>query len=134
MKTYVLDTDVVLEAMRNPGGPCGDYMRGARIQQSRLTANIGLALEYEAICGDPENQAEAGLSPQEAKAFVTGILALTAPVETKRLWHPRLRDPTDEMVLEAAVNGRADAIVTFNPKDFAVASDRFGIEVVMARK
>jgi predicted nucleic acid-binding protein len=43
---------------------------------------------------------------------------------------PRLRDPDDDMVLEAAVNGRADAVVTFNARDFADAVDEFGIELL----
>ena len=30
---------------------------------------------------------------------------------------PQLRDPGDEMVLEAAVNGRAELLVTFNERD-----------------
>jgi predicted nucleic acid-binding protein len=34
------------------------------------------------------------------------------------LWRPQLRDPGDELVLEAAVNGRANAVVTFNKKAF----------------
>ena len=34
-----------------------------------------------------------------------------------------LRDPGDEMVLEAAINGQADAIVTFNRRDFHHCSD-----------
>jgi len=34
------------------------------------------------------------------------------------------------MVLEAAVNGRADAIVTFNRRDFGTAPARFGIEIL----
>ena len=34
------------------------------------------------------------------------------------LWRPKLRDPSDEMVLEAAINGSADALVTFNRRDF----------------
>jgi hypothetical protein len=33
------------------------------------------------------------------------------------LWLPQLRDAGDEMVLEAAVNGRADAQVSFNVRD-----------------
>jgi predicted nucleic acid-binding protein len=41
-----------------------------------------------------------------------------------------LRDPADEMVLEAAINGRAAAIVTFNAKDFEPAASRFGLSVL----
>ena len=40
-----------------------------------------------------------------------------------------MRDADDDMVLEVAVNGRADAIVTFNRRDFRPATERFGIEV-----
>jgi predicted nucleic acid-binding protein len=45
-----------------------------------------------------------------------------------RVW-PSLRDADDDMVLEVAVNGRADAIVTFNRRDFRPA--KFGIEVLL---
>jgi len=34
------------------------------------------------------------------------------------------------MVLEAAVNGRADAIVTFNRKDYGAVPGRFGIAIL----
>lgn len=45
------------------------------------------------------------------------------------LWRPRLADVKDDMVLEAAVNGQCQFIVTWNLRDFAAASE-FGIEVV----
>jgi predicted nucleic acid-binding protein len=47
---------------------------------------------------------------------------------------PQLRDPGDEMVLETAVNGHADALVTFNVRDFGTAPARFGIEVMIPRE
>jgi len=34
------------------------------------------------------------------------------------------------MVLETAINGRADGIVTFNRRDFALATQQFGIAVL----
>ena len=43
-------------------------------------------------------------------------VAIQQPVHF--LWRPRLRDPQDEMVLEAAVNSRARFLVTHNIKDF----------------
>jgi predicted nucleic acid-binding protein len=46
------------------------------------------------------------------------------------MWRPQLRDADDDMVLEAAVNGAANAIVTFNIPDFAGPSDQFGIPVL----
>ncbi len=35
-----------------------------------------------------------------------------------------LRDPNDELVLETAVNGQADLLLTFNERDF-VGAERF---------
>jgi hypothetical protein len=50
-------------------------------------------------------------------------------VEMFYLWHPMLRDAEDDMVLETAVNGHADAIATFNIGDFGDAPGRFGIDL-----
>lgn len=62
--------------------------------------------------------------------FVDAVLAMAEPVETHFMWRPQLRDPADELVLEAAVNGQAAAIVTFNRRDFGAAPTRFGIDVL----
>ena len=38
---------------------------------------------------------------------------------------PMLSDPNDELVLETAINGGAEAIVTFNERDFRPVAERF---------
>jgi len=38
------------------------------------------------------------------------------------------------MVLEAAVNGRADALVTFNVRDYGTAATQFGVAVLLPRE
>jgi len=88
-------------------------------------------MEYEAVCSRTEHWLSAGLSAHEAGAFVTAVIAMAEPVETHFLWRPQLRDPADEMVLEAAVNGRANALVTFNSRHFGSAPARFGIELLL---
>jgi len=45
-----------------------------------------------------------------------------------------LRDPSDEMVLETAVNGRANLLITFNVREYGTAPARFGIEVMTPRE
>lgn len=57
------------------------------------------------------------------------IIAMLEPVESHFVWRPMLRDPADELVLEAAVNGHAAGIVTFNTRDFGEIPSRFGINV-----
>jgi predicted nucleic acid-binding protein len=55
---------------------------------------------------------------------------LIEPVEVHFQWRPQSRDPNDEMVLEAAINGQADALVTYNVADFAGPAERFRISVL----
>jgi predicted nucleic acid-binding protein len=61
---------------------------------------------------------------------VDAVATVCTPVRLAFLWRPTLRDPDDDMVLEAAVNGQAHAIVTFNRRDFRPAMAKFGIEVL----
>jgi hypothetical protein len=71
---------------------------------------------------------------REVDIFLDALIALAEPVETHFMWRPQLRDPGDEMVLEAAVNGGADALVTFNGRDFGIAPSLFGVEVLLPRE
>jgi predicted nucleic acid-binding protein len=59
---------------------------------------------------------------------------MAEPVKIHFLWRPQLRDPSDEMVLETAVNGRADLLVTFNERDHGTVPERFGIQVTTPRR
>ena len=130
----VLDTDVVVAGMRSPTGASAAILRAARQGRTTLLVSVALALEYEAVCRKAEHRLASGLSDREVDVFVTAVIALAEPVETHFLWRPQLRDPGDEMVLEAAVNGRADGLVTFNVRDFGTAPSQFGVEVLLPRE
>ncbi|MGR4864569.1 PIN domain-containing protein [Caulobacter sp. LARHSG274] len=125
----MLDTNVVVAAMRSPTGASAALLRAARRGDPRLLANVALALEYEAICGLERHREAAGLDQAQVEIFVTAVIAMAQPVESYFFWRPQLRNPADEFVLEAAVNGQADAIVTFNGRDFGAAPARFGVAV-----
>ena len=120
--------------MRSPGGASAAIIRAVRGRQATLLLSVPLALEYEAVCRRPEHRLEAGLSVRQVEVFLDAIIALGEPVQTHFLWRPQLRDPNDEMVLEAAVNGRADALVTFNVRDYGTAATQFGVKVLLPRE
>jgi putative PIN family toxin of toxin-antitoxin system len=129
----VIDTDVVIAAMHSPTGASAAILRSVREGASGLLLTVPLALEYESVCSKAEHLLAAGLSESEAGMFVDAVIAMAEPVPTHFLWRPQLRDPNDEMVLEAAINGRADALVTFNVKDYGDAPGRFGVELMLPR-
>ena len=130
----MLDTDAVVAAMRSPTGASAAIVRAVRQKQATLLLSVPLAMEYEAVCRRPEHRMEAGLSERQVEIFLNALIALAEPVLTHFLWRPQLRDPNDEMVLEAAVNGRAEALVTFNVRDYGTAASQFGVEVLLPRE
>lgn len=124
---------MVVAAMRSPSGASAAILRAVRRERVELLLSVPLAMEYEAVCLRPEHQMAAGLSEQEVHIFVDAVLAMAQSVKIHFLWRPQLRDPADEMVLETAVNGRADLLVTFNERDYGTVPRRFGIEVLTPR-
>jgi predicted nucleic acid-binding protein len=119
--------------MRSPRGASAAILMAARRGRMTLLVSVALAMEYEAVCRRVEHRVAAGLTERQVDIFLTAVIAIAEP-ETHFLWRPQLRDPGDEMVLEAAVNGRADALVTFNRRDFGTAPSRFGVEVLLPRE
>jgi predicted nucleic acid-binding protein len=87
-------------------------------------------LEYEDVLKRPEQIAAHGLNRAQVDDFMDEFAALILPVDVHFQWRPQVADPNDEMVLEAAINGQADALVTNNLRDFAGISDRFNILVL----
>jgi putative PIN family toxin of toxin-antitoxin system len=129
MMRIVLDTDVIIAAARSENGASRRLLIAALQRQVILLASIPLIIEYEAVLTRPEHLAAAHLSSEDAILLLDSIVSVAEPVRLAFLWRPALKDPDDDMVLEAAVNGRADRIATFNRKDFADIGGRFGIIV-----
>ncbi|MEA1652371.1 putative toxin-antitoxin system toxin component, PIN family [Nitrospirillum sp. BR 11164] len=127
----VLDTDVIVAALRSPTGGSAALLLAIDDGAAKPLATVPLFLEYEAVNRRPEHLAATGLSGSDLDDFFNYLVELVEPVETWFLWRPQLRDPGDELVLEAAVNGRADALVTFNRRHYLPAANRFGIPVLL---
>ena len=126
----VLDTNVVVSGLRSPTGASAALIDRALSGAFTPVLSVALALEYEAACRDPAQRIVSGLSETGVETIVTALCSVAEPVATRFLWRPQLHDPADEMVLEAAINGLADALVTFNRQDFGQAPFRFGIEML----
>jgi len=126
----VLDTSVIVAALRSRGGASNALLR--RVAAGRVVPLLTpvLFLEYEAVLKRPEQRLAHGLSAEAVDRFLAALASAAEPVEVRFRWRPQLADPGDEMVLEAAVNGRAEALVTHNIRDFRAAAARFGLAVV----
>jgi putative PIN family toxin of toxin-antitoxin system len=125
----VLDTNILISARRSRQGASNALLRAVDQGAFRMLASVPLFLEYEAVLTRPEHLLATQLTAQAAIGFLDYLASLVEPVRLHYLWRPQLGDVADEMVLETAINGRADCIVTFNHKHFGAAG-RFSVEIV----
>jgi putative PIN family toxin of toxin-antitoxin system len=125
----VIDTNVFVTALRSRSGVSRRIVRAIFGRQIDIGASPALFLEYEAVLSRPEQRAASGLTLAEVREFLDGLALITTPIALNFLWRPQLHDPADEMVLEAAVNGMATDLVTWNVRDFKPAMQSFGLRV-----
>lgn len=95
-----------------------------------MLASAPLFLEYEDVLLRPEQMQAHGWSADSIARLLRAMAQRLEPVEIHFQWRPQLPDPGDEIVLEAAVNGRADALVTHNRRHFRALEKLFGIPVL----
>ena len=103
---WVLDTDVLVAAVRSESGASRQILRAGLLGGFRWLVSVPLFIEYEAVLSRPEQLAASGLSTADVKTLLDAVAVVIEPVRLAFLWRPQLRDPNDDMVIEAAVNGR----------------------------
>ena len=130
MTAYVLDTDVLVAAFRSDAGASRWLLEAARVRRFKLLLSVPLMLEYESVLTRPEHLVASGATAEDVSAVLDELALVGERVELALRLRPMLSDPNDEMVLETAINGRADAIVTFNERDFRQVAGRFRCAVL----
>ena len=123
----VLDTDVMVAALQSPHGASRQLLVAAADRRLEVAASVPLMLEWEAVLKRPAVLRAAGLAAADVDAVLDEIAAVAVPVEFWFHWRPATPDPDDDMVLETAINGGADLLVTFNLRHLAAPAARFGI-------
>jgi putative PIN family toxin of toxin-antitoxin system len=126
----VLDTCVIVSAFRSKNGASNRLLELFDEDRYRLVATPTLFKEYETVLARPEQVAVHQLSPRQLDEALKDLASRLSPVKIYYQWRPQLRDADDELVLEAAINGFVDALVTHNVRDFLPATNNFGIEVI----
>lgn len=125
MLACVLDTDVMVAAFRSKACASRYVLEAARVRRFELLLSVPLMLEYESVLTRPEHLAASRASAEDVASVLDELALIARRVELSIRLRPTLRDTNDEMVLETAINGGADAIITFNDRDFRPATRRF---------
>lgn len=128
---FLLDTNILVAGLRSPNGASAELLKLVLTGKIQPIASVPMFLEYEAVLLRPEHLLAAQLTEADVVNFLNVFAGFIEPVEIFYLWRPQLKDANDDMVLEAAVNGQADAIVTFNTADFLPAVNRFNLKLML---
>lgn len=126
----LLDTNVLVAGLTSSQGASYAVLQAVAASKIEVAASTALWLEYESVLKRDPIRALHGFSAKEIDAVLSALAVWVHPVMLHYVWRPQLRDPGDEMVLEAAVNGQVQAIVTHNTKDFAQVAPDFGVRVL----
>lgn len=120
----VLDTDVLRSGLQSANGASRLLLCGIAEGVFRPIVTTSTLLEYEAVLTRPESLAATQLTHAEVDSFLTDLLHRSEHIVPRWRVRPKVRDPNDEIFVEALLNGRGDAVVTFNQRDYLDADDR----------
>jgi putative PIN family toxin of toxin-antitoxin system len=126
----VLDTNVVVAGLRSRHGASHRVLQWVGTGRFVHVVSVPLVFEYEDVLR--RRSTGLRLSRADIDAVLDYLCATGEHQPIHFLWRPLLPDPRDDLVLEVAVNGQCDTIVTFNRRDFT-GSERFGLKAVLPR-
>ena len=89
--SYVLDTDVMVAALRSDRGASRQLLLAALNQRFELLLSVPLILEYEAVLTRPQHLAACGLSSTEVGRVLDDLAAVARPVRLAFRWRPSYR-------------------------------------------
>jgi putative PIN family toxin of toxin-antitoxin system len=124
----VIDTNVIIAALRSRRGASALLLSLIGEERFEMHLSIPLALEYEEVLLRQER--ELGLSADDVEILIDSLCAAATRHEQIHFnWHPSLLDERDEHILDLAVIGQCEAIITYNIRDFR-GSAQFGVRAI----
>ena len=117
----VLDTDVLLSGLRSTVGASRVLLLAVETGVVTPLVSVATVIEYEAVLKRAEHLQAARLDAEEVDRFLDGFVAHADHITPYFRTRPAVRDPDDEMFVELAINGQADALVSFNIGDYRPA-------------
>lgn len=123
----VLDTNVLLTALKSSRGSSFRLLAMLETQQYQLHISTPLIAEYESVL----KRGHLALSDLQIDDIIDFMCARAIHHKIFYLWRPTLKDPDDDFILELAVKAGA-SIVTWNLADFKRAN-KFAVNVLTPR-
>jgi len=125
VKRIVVDTNVLAAAMLSPLGENRDVLRGCLERRARPIVGQALIGEYEDVLARTALFSGCPLTAVERNQLLNAFLSVSEWVKVYYSWRPNLRDEADNHLIELAVAGGADMIVSNNVRHLTAGELRF---------
>jgi putative PIN family toxin of toxin-antitoxin system len=122
----VVDTNVLVAGLRSKRGASNRLLRLVGTGTFEIHLSVPLFFEYAEQCLDLVGGLP--LSKEDVDDLLDYLCKVAHHWPIFFLWRPFLNDPKDDLVLEVAVAGQCDGIVTFNKRDF-LGAHQFGLKL-----
>lgn len=129
----VLDTSTLVSAVRSRTGAARVVVNLLLANRITLLMNYPIACEYRAVALRSSHVMASDFTQAAIERLIDDLEGIAEPVQIRRSYRPLSPDPNDDLILELAINGRADAIVTNNFRHLQEPAARFHIQVLDAR-
>jgi putative PIN family toxin of toxin-antitoxin system len=127
----VIDTNVIFSALRSRRGASYKLVSLLPIEMFSVSISVPLIIEYEDVL--KRGKLPPSISVKDIGDFIDFLCHVGNPKDIFFLWRPFLPDPSDDLVLEVAVAGGSDAIITYNKRHFKNV-EKFGLRILDPRE
>lgn len=116
-KFIVIDTSVLISALIGTTGPSREVLRRCLLKEYIPLISNALFQEYEDVSGRSNIIDQCPLDKAEIRELLNTYYSVCHWVSIHYLWRPNLQDENDNFLIELAIAGNSDVIVTNNVKD-----------------
>ncbi|MCB1720206.1 MAG: putative toxin-antitoxin system toxin component, PIN family [Rhodospirillales bacterium] len=114
----VLDTNIFVGALQRHDGVNRAVLKQAFLDDITPLMSEALYSEYQSLMGRGHLFEDSSFNTQEREDFFDDFCSICRWVDVYYRWRPNLRDEADNHVLELAISGGAEMLITWNKKDF----------------
>ncbi len=115
----VIDTNIWISALLRSGNAAREIIRLSLTRRIQPIMGAALYAEYEAVMSRAHLFKDSPLSAHDREAILDAFMRVCQWVKVHYLWRPNLKDEADNHLIELALAGNAETIITHNQKDFA---------------
>ncbi len=127
----VIDTNVLVSALKSRRGASYRLISLLPSNKFSIAISVPLVFEYEGVLKRESFSFE--ITQEDISDFIDFLCHVGSRQNIFFLWRPFLSDPSDDLVLEAAVAGGCDAIITYNKRHFRNI-EKFGLRAIDSKE